>query len=99
MEHCYKQNECIFKAEDMLPRNFNDMFSDMCKQRINLGHGEPLAPVETDKLTSNQFVMVIGCRKDYMHVPMTEISLHKEEVGVLIVLIDIVGIIITILVF
>jgi hypothetical protein len=34
-----------------------------------------------------------------MHIPLTEVSLHKEEVGVLVVVFDIVGIIIMILFF
>jgi hypothetical protein len=83
----------------MAPRNLNELFSDSCRQRINLDHGEPLAPAETDKVTSNQFLMVIGCRKDYLHLPFTELTLHKEEVGVLVAVVDMVGIIITILVF
>ena len=43
--------------------------------------------------------MVIGCRKDFMHMPFTETFLHKEEVGVLMVFFDIIGIITMILVF
>lgn len=34
-----------------------------------------------------------------MHMPFTEMYLHKEEVGVMVVLFDIVGIITMILVF
>lgn len=82
-----------------MPRNFNELFSEECQDRINTGHGEPLAPLDTDKLSSNQLIFIVGCRKDYIHLPTTDIMLHKEEVGILIVLVDVIGIMITISVF
>jgi hypothetical protein len=41
----------------------------------------------------------VGCRKDYSHLPTTQILLHKEEVGILVVIFDVLGIMLTIMVF
>jgi hypothetical protein len=33
-QHCFEKNECSFSPEVMHPRDFNEMFSDFCKERI-----------------------------------------------------------------
>ena len=95
-ENCFKKNECEFSSDIL---DLNDLISRKCQYRINEQHGIDGAPTHTDKLTSNQFLMVIGCRKDFMQMPFTETFLHKEEVGVFVVFFDIIGIITMILVF
>lgn len=95
---CYRRHTCVLSPERMA-RNFNQLFSPYCQDRINTGHGEPKAPAETDKLSSNQFIFIVGCRKDYSHLPTTQILLHKEEVGILVVIFDVLGIMLTIMVF
>ena len=63
--------------------SFLDMVSDSCKSRMN-----------QFKITSYQYIGVVGCKYDDVKVPFTKNKrLHKEWIGVVILLCDILSII------
>ena len=58
------------------------MVSDDCKDRMN-----------EHKVTSYQYIGVVGCKYDDVKVPFTKSKrLHKEWIGIIILLCDIVSI-------
>ena len=62
--------------------SFFDMVSDDCKARMN-----------EFKITSYQYIGVIGCKYDDVAVPFSsKIRLHKEWIGIVILLCDILSI-------
>ena len=58
-----------------------DMVSDDCKQRM-----------DEFKVTSYQYIGVVGCKYDDVSVPFTELRLHKEWIGIIIIVCDVLSI-------
>lgn len=59
------------------------MISDSCKDRI---HGY--------QITSYEYIGVVGCKYDQVQIPFTEIRVHKEKIGVAIIVCDMISIVV-----
>ena len=44
------------------------------------------------KITSYQYIGVVGCKYDDVQVPLTQIRLHKEWIGIIIIVCDVMSI-------
>lgn len=61
---------------------FFDLISDSCKARMN-----------DLKVTSYEFIGVVGCKYDDVKVPLTrQTRLHKEWIGIIIIVCDVLSI-------
>ena len=50
-------------------------------------------------ITSNYLIAIYGCMSDFITIPFTEIAIHKENAGIIIVGVDILSVILTYYVF
>jgi len=93
-DECYFKKSCTFDVneigkyyEDSNPKedkkvSFFEMVSDDCKTRMS-----------EYKVTSYQYIGVVGCKYDDVLVPFTRSTrLHKEWIGIIILICDIVSI-------
>ena len=77
-KECKNKESCKLKPEDTTL--FYKM-TDFCKDRITFLN-----------LTSYDFIAVVGCTKDKVTVPLVNVALHKEKIGIIAVAIDILSV-------
>lgn len=59
------------------------MVSDSCKERIR-----------DFEITSYEYIGVVGCKRDSIPVPFSSIRLHKEKIGICIIICDTLSIVV-----
>ena len=81
-KNCYYNKSCKFDpAKIFKDSNFWDKTSDSCKRRI-----------QRYKLTSPQYIAIVGCNYDDIKIPFSRSRIHKEWIGIVIIISDILSI-------
>ena len=80
-ETCLHKSECTVDPEEG-DLNLFYLFSEYCIDRIKYL-----------KITSFDYILVVGCTEDYVTISAIGSSIHKEKIGILVVILDMISVI------
>ena len=80
-ETCLHKTECTVDPEDG-DLNLFYLFNELCIDRIKYLN-----------ITSFDYILVVGCTEDSVTVSAMGSSIHKEKIGILVVVLDMISVI------
>lgn len=81
IKHCKYKKQCILNPDNDY-MNIAHLVKDECKYRI-----------QYQKITSYDYILVVGCQEDQVTLPFVNYKMHKQKVGILIVILDVISVI------
>ena len=88
-EKCIQKEHCeINPDQDFLPLKLKYMIRDECFDRIKYLN-----------ITSMEYILVVDCNQDHVTVPVIGRKVHKAQVGIIVVILDVVSVAIMAFVF
>ena len=78
--HCWGKSSCTINPEDQ-DLNLFYLFREVCKDRIKFLN-----------ITSYDYIVVVGCQEDNVQIPLIGQSIHKHEVGIFVVVMDMISV-------
>jgi hypothetical protein len=79
-KNCLYKSECIVDPEEG-DLNLYYLFREYCLDRIKYL-----------KITGFEYILVVGCTEDSVTIPFLETKIHKEKIGILVVILDMVSV-------
>ena len=87
-EKCLKQSNCELNPDTDFGINLKYMIREECFDRI-----------EYLNITSMEYILVVDCNQDEVIVPLINKRVHKAQVGIIVVILDVISVAIMAFVF